>query len=167
MNLIARGILALLVGLFFLGCASVKDTRQFYIPNTAKTYPPRAKDAPIPILGQPPKEPYEVLGHLAFSTYQNFGFLRKSMEYNARESGADAVVLKQVNSQPQITPYYIPPTMNYVPVANTYVTSGKHGQTVVGYTTFIPTYQPGYWGISQSVLTTIDAEIILMKNPHR
>ncbi|MEO8206318.1 MAG: hypothetical protein ABI615_09055 [Chthoniobacterales bacterium] len=169
MDLISRGILVFLVGVSLMGCASVQSTSEYYIPNTTKVYPPKPKDAPIPILGEFPKEPYEIIGRLSFPSFRNFGFLRRSMEYNARKAGADAVVLRGVKSQVLNGAYYVPPTVEYVPVVNYYNNNncGKKGNRSGSYVTTYPYFRPGYTVPYQNVMTTIDAQMILFKNSRR
>ena len=158
-NSIFRGLL-LLSTLAMVGCASVKSTTQFYVPYTVKTYPPKSLETPIPILGKYPSESYTKIGRLMFETDEGWGFLRKSMVYNAQINGADAVVLKTVKTRQQTSFYQVPPRTDWVPSTGYY--QGRHGK-VYGYTTWVPYFQPGYTGAHTSNITGIDSDMIVFK----
>ena len=79
--------------LILSGC-TVQGTSDYYMPVIAHTFPPKPKDAPIPILDQPPKRPYLVIGRMAFQTDNGLKFVHESLQYNARRNGADAVILR-------------------------------------------------------------------------
>jgi hypothetical protein len=151
-------VLVAIVG--FTGCASVKSTAQFYMPYTAKYYPPKDKDTPIPILGRSPREPYTAIGKLAFETDLGWNFLRKSMIYNAQMNGADAVVLKKTNSRQQTTLVNVPPKVDYVPSVGYYRDRCGKVQT---YTNWIPIFQPGYTMPVTDTIMGIDSEMIVLK----
>ena len=154
-------ILAAAVALAGLsGCASVKSTAAYYMPYTAKYYPPKAKDTPIPILGRAPKEAYTAIGKLAFETDQGWNFLRKSMIYNAQMNGADAVVLKKTSSRKQTALVTVPPRMEYVPYTNSYRDRCGRWQT---YTNWVPIFQPGYVYPVTDTIMGIDSEMIVLK----
>lgn len=157
-NVISAAILALAV-LFSVGCASVKSTAQYYIPYTTKVYPPKAPKAEVPILGKAPKDQYEAIGKLAFQTTRGWSFLLKSMEYNARIHGADAVLVKNVNTRQERQYNYVPPQMDWIPQTYYY----QKGNKTYGGTNWIPFYRPGY--VSQWIedITAIDAEMIILK----
>ena len=53
-------ILCVVAGL--TGCASLQDTTVFYTPATGEFFPPLAKDAPVPVLTEPPSWPHKVIG---------------------------------------------------------------------------------------------------------
>lgn len=154
-------ILVVLLGLGgFSGCASVKSTAQFYMPYTAKYYPPKDKEVPIPILGRAPREPYVAIGKLAFETDQGWNFLRKSMIYNAQMNGADAVILKKTSSRQQTTLVNVPPRVDYVPSTGYYRDKCGRLQT---YTNWIPFFQPGYVQPVVDTIMGIDSEMIVLK----
>lgn len=157
---IFRGVLGL--GLFaMVGCASVQSTAQYYVPYTTKTYPPKAPDQPMPILGKFPRDQrYVVIGRLAFESDQGWNFLRQSMVYNGQIHGADAVVLKSVSTHQQTNLYQVPPRVDYAPSTGYY--RGRHGKTYT-YTNWIPYYQPGYTGAYTSNITGLDSEMIILK----
>ena len=158
-------LLAGLMWVGFTGCASVKDTAQYYVSYTTQTFPPKAKDAPIPILGKKPKQPYQVIGRLAFESPYGWRFLRRSMEYNARANGADAVLLKDESSRTETTLQDIPPRIEYVPIT-TWVTAcndrNRNAQTYP-VTTYVPIFRPAYTRVSQVNLIAIDAEMLVFK----
>jgi hypothetical protein len=156
--------MAILIALLALcglsGCASVKSTAAYYMPYTAKYYPPKPRDTPIPILGRAPKEPYTAIGKLAFETDLGWNFLRKSMIYNAQANGADAVILKKTNTRRQTSLVNVPPRMDYVPVTNSYRDRCGRWQT---YTNWIPIFQPGYVMPVTDTIMGIDSEMIVLK----
>lgn len=144
----------------FSGCASVKSTAAYYMPYTAKYYPPKTKDTPIPILGRAPKEPYTAIGKLAFETDLGWNFLRKSMIYNAQMNGADAVILKKTNSRQQTSLVNVPPKVDYIPSVAYYRDRCGRLQT---YTNWIPIFQPGYTMPVVDTIMGIDSEMIVLK----
>ncbi len=147
--------------LIFTGCASVSSTSMYYFPSTTTIYPPKPKDAPIPILGKSPDRPYKSIGKLTFSTTRGWPFLRDSILYNARANGADAAILRDTNSQQQTRLVAVPPRFNYIPVPGP-VYRNKKGEVYYG-TTYIPDFQPGYVFPTTWTLTSIDAEMIVFK----
>lgn len=152
------------MGLAFLlgGCASVKSTAIYYTPYTAKYYPPKPPDAPIPILGKAPSgERYKAIGRLAFETDQGWNFLRRSMIYNAQANGADAVILKNVNSRQQVSLVEVPPQTDWIPTTG-YYQRCKNGR-VYSYTNWVPFFRPGYVQPVVDTITGIDAEMIVTK----
>ncbi len=158
---IFAGLSILVFGIGLSGCASVSSTSQYYISETMKTYPPKADDVPISILGKPPKEPHTVIGRLAFATDLGWPFLRKSMIYNARENGADAVVLNSLKTRREEFFTDIPPQMDWIPVRN-YVRGGREGRERT-YTSWIPIFRPGYVRRTVMEISAIDSEMIVLK----
>ena len=150
----------LLALLWMGGCASVQSTAQFYIPSTTKTYPPKPKDAEIPILGKPPTEAYTEIGRLVFESDLGWKFMRKSMEYNAQVHGADAVILKNARVREQMSYINVPPRTDWVPYSTYY--RGRNGQ-IHGGTSFVPVFQPGYVQPWLDRITGIDAQMIVFK----
>jgi len=150
-----------LLGLILTGCASVSSTSMYYFPSTTTVYPPKPKDAPIPILGKSPDRPYKSIGNLTFSTSRGWPFLRDSILYNARANGADAAILRNTNSQQKTRLVTVPPRFNYIPVPGP-VYRNKKGEVYYG-TTYIPDFQPGYVFPSTWTITSIDAEMIVFK----
>lgn len=150
---------ALIAGL--TGCASVSSTSQYYFSETTRVYPPKEKDAVIPILNQPPKQSHTVIGRLAFSTDLGWPFLRKSMIYNARVNGADAVILKSLKTQRNEFFTNVPPQVDWIPVQN-YVQC-RNNNRVQSYTNWIPIFQPGYVRRDVVEISTIDSEMIVLK----
>jgi hypothetical protein len=151
----------------FSGCASVSSTSQFYFPATTDVYPPKAKDAPIPILGNAPDRRYRVIGRLSFCSDIGWRFMRDSMIYNARANGADAVILKRAESKDQLRFTEIPPHTDWIPVSGQVVATnnGKHcgNQTYVSNPAYMPVYRPGYIRRWVQTIIGIDAEMIVIK----
>jgi hypothetical protein len=157
---IFTALAALAVAVLLPGCASVASTSQYYMPYTAKYYPPKAAKTYIPILGKFPPERHAVIGRLRFETDQGWGFLRKSMIYNAQMNGADAVVLKTVNTREQTSLIEVPPQVDWVP--NTYYYRDRKGRQY-SQTNWVPFFQPGYVRPVVSTITGIDSEMIVFK----
>ncbi len=80
------------------GCATVNSTAACYTSYGSRVYPAKPAAAVIPILTKFPSSPSTVIGRLAFESDRGWLFLRKSMVYNARVRGADAVVLKSATT---------------------------------------------------------------------
>lgn len=163
-NVFRHLLLSGIAGLFSLalvGCASVSSTSMYYFPSTTTVYPPKPKDAVIPILGKSPDRPYKSIGRLTFASTRGWPFLRDSILYNARVNGADAAILRDTNSQQQTRLVTVPPRFNYIPVPGP-VYRNKKGQVYYG-TTYIPDFQPGYVFPSTWTITSIDAEMVVFK----
>lgn len=161
----------LLVGaaaVLLLGCASVSSTSQFYFPVTTDVFPPKPKDAPIPILGKAPDRPYRVIGRLAFRSDLGWRFMRESMLYNARANGADAVILKNADAKQQVNFTEVPPRTDWIQVPGPVVAVNngnckKNNVSYVAYPTFVPVFQPGYIRRWVQTIVAIDAEMIVLK----
>jgi len=153
-----------LAALLLPGCMTVRSTAAYYLPTTQEIFAPKPKDAPIPILAKPPQIPYRVIGKLAFSAPVDFAFMRKSMEYNARANGADAVLLKDANSRQDTRVAEVPPRWDYEPVT-TYVNRqcGRGQSSYQPVTTYVPVFRPGYLQRYEVVITGIDAEMLKFK----
>ena len=171
-----REISNLLLALCFLalsGCVPVSSTSQFYLPSTTATYPPKPKSVPIPILGNSPKERYQVIGRLAFRSDLGWKFMRESMLYNARANRADAVILKKAESKDFQRFTEVPPRTDWVQVPGPVVAvnngnRGKNGNcrpTYVSYPSYIPVFRPGYTRQWVQTIISIDSEMIRMKPP--
>jgi hypothetical protein len=154
-------VLGIFAGVALTGCETVASTSAYYLSYSAKTYPPKAADAPVPILAKAPDEPYRVIGRLAFQTGRGWRFLRDSMLYNARANGADAVILRDTTQKRQYGIVNVPPRLNYVPVPGP-VCQNKKGQVYYG-TTWIPDFQPGYSYPTSWTIQGIDAEMIVFR----
>jgi hypothetical protein len=164
-------LLAVLAGLCLglIGCASVESTAIYYTSYTLDQYPPKPKDAFIPVIGKAPDRPFRKIGRLAFSSDLGYRFMRQSIDYNARQNGADAVILHDVDSITQTFLTEVPPSWDYVPVTsyNTYDVDGCRGGGYGGVqpvTNWVPVFQPGYIQPTTVTTTTIDAEMIVFKN---
>lgn len=171
-NSIRFGIVASLL-LVLVGCSSVSSTAIYYIPTSTVKYPPKPRNWPIPILGKAPNEPHKVIGRLAFTAPVTYRFMRDSMIYNARENGADAVILKSVDGElewflTQVPGYYYSPG----PVYRPWLWGGPYGRRAGAYGFgggfgygggfYRPGfYQPGYVALDSQLITTIDAVMIV------
>lgn len=154
-------ILLLLLVAVWPACTTVQSTAQYYLPYSTQTFPPKPKEAEIPILGKAPAERHTAIGRLKFETDRGWRFLRRSMEYNARVHGADAVVLKAVSERRQMEIVQVPPRVDWVP-AGGYYQKCENGR-VYGYTNWVPIFQPGYTFPVIDAITGIDAEMIVLK----
>ena len=83
------------------------------------------------------------------------------MIYNAQVNGADLVILKAENSRQQMYMTQVPPQVNWVPSPG-YYQKCRNGR-VYGYTNWVPIYQPGYVQQNVQNITSIDAEMVVMK----
>jgi hypothetical protein len=158
MKLFQLSLLGLLT-LLFSACVSVKSTAVFYSPSTAGFYPPKDKNAIIPILNAPPGRPYTEIGRLAFQTDQGYPFVMKAMEYNARQAGADAVIVKESKNWTVPLSYSVPPTVTWVPVGGWY--GGGCGAWYGG--AMVPVTSPGYVGVTYQNFMGVDARMIVYK----
>ncbi len=154
-------VVCLLGAAAFSGCETPASTAIFYLPYTTHFYPPKPRDAVIPILGRAPDRPHEVIGRLAFSTGRGWRFLRESILYNARANGADAVILRETTSRRQLEIVTVPPRFTWIPLPGP-VYRTKKG-TCYGGTQWIPDFRPGYTSPATWMLTGIDAEMIVFK----
>ena len=85
----------------------------------SRVYPAKPADAAIPILAKFPSGPYTAIGRLAFASDRGWPFLRKSMVYNARVHGADAVVLRSAHHATREFLFeQIPPQVDWVPTGS-------------------------------------------------
>lgn len=157
-------LLALILGLGALaGCASVSSTAVYYTPSTVKIYPPKLKNAPIPILDKAPPERFVKIGRLAFESDQGWPFMRESILYNARQNGADAAILKKVSTRKQVYFNEVPPQVDWVPVSN-YYQYCRNGRRNGGWnTTYVPYFRPGYIQRFEDRIIAIDADMIVLK----
>ena len=162
------------IALAFAGCASVSSTSQFYFPATTDVYPPKAKDAAIPILGKAPDRPYKVIGKLAFRSDLGWKFMRESMLYNARANGADAVILRSADAKERVNVTQVPPRMDWIPVPGPVVAVNagggkKHCNNVnyVSYPYYMPVFVPGYERQWVQTIVSIDADMIVLKPDKR
>jgi len=150
------------------GCASLQDTTVFYTPATGEFFPPLAKDAPVPVLTEPPSWPHKVIGRFAAQADRGYPFLYKAILYNARLHGADAILLRKLNFDTRRNYNYIPPSWQSMPVSNIYYTQvqdkkGKWKSVPQTYTTFVPVYQPGRTVVSDVQWTEVTAEMVVRR----
>jgi len=171
-SLFEKNSIIFALGLFAIvgisGCASVESTAIYYTSYTLDQYPPKPKDAFIPIIGNAPDRPFKKIGRLAFSSTLGYRFMRRSIDYNARVQGADAVILRDVDEQTQVYLTEVPPSWNYIPYTSyvPYTVRGYDGECYTelnSYTNWQPVFQPGYISEESVTTTAIDAEMIVFK----
>ena len=81
--------------LLLVSCgASVQSSESYYRPTVMQTFPPKPKDAHIPILASMPKEKGGTIGIMEFSTNKGADFINKCLIHNARKNGGDAVIIE-------------------------------------------------------------------------
>jgi hypothetical protein len=153
-------IFAVVLTLLLPACVSVKSTTAFYTPTTANFYPPKDKHVVIPIMGEPPSQPYREIGRFAFQSDMGYPFMMKAIEYNARLAGADAVYIKESKSWTVPVWYSVPPTVSWVPVGGWY--GGGCGGWYGG-AAMVPITYPGYSGVSYQSYMGIDARMLVFK----
>lgn len=142
------------------GCVSVKSTAVFYTPSTNVVYPPKPKDAVIPVMNQPPSRPYAEIGRFSFQSDLGYPFMMRAIQYNARRVGADAVLIKDSRSWTIPYLYSVPPTLGWIPVGGWY--GGGCGGWYGG-AAAVPVWYPGYSGVSYDTFTGIDARMIIFR----
>ena len=154
-------LITALVALFLLpGCVSVKSTAVFYTPSTNVVYPPKPKDAVIPVMNQPPSRSYAEIGRFSFQSDLGYPFMMRAIQYNARRVGADAVLIKDSRSWTIPYLYSVPPTLGWIPVGGWY--GGGCGGWYGG-AAAVPVWYPGYSGVSYDTFTGIDARMIIFR----
>lgn len=174
MDKFSQTLLFPLLGVLLLlcACASVKSTAVFYQPTTSSFYPPKDKHAVIPILNAPPVRPYGEIGRFSFQSDLGYSFMIEAVEYNARQAGADAVIIK--NSQSWNVPYAytVPTTVSWIPVGGWYGGGygggwgcGRCGGWYGG--AVMPITYPGYTGVSYQSFMGMDARMIIFKDVPR
>jgi len=149
------------LGLFLTGCASVSSTAIFYQPTTSNFYPPKDKNAVIPILYAAPTRPYAEIGRFAFQSGFGYGFMLRAVEYNAQRAGADAVIIKDSKSWAVPSYYTVPAVYGWVPVGGYYGGGCGRGGWYAGGA--VPIAYPGYTGVSYDTFSGIDARMIIYK----
>lgn len=143
---------------------TVSSTADFYLASTPEIYPPKPKDAPIPILGKSPDRPYKVIGRLRFEASRGWRFMRESMLYNARQNGADAVILRDSTARQQMYFTEVPPMVDWVSVPGPVVVQKVGKKTYYSsYPNYVPIYQPGYTRRWVEQIVGIDAEMIVFR----
>ena len=96
------------------GCGDVKRSSRYYEPiivgHTAKH-----GNVPIPVLKTPPKRPYQVVGKMVFETDEGINFVYRSLRYNARVNGADAVIMRMTPKRPDLMDAFVEAQMIVFP----------------------------------------------------
>jgi len=146
------------------GCASVSSTSVHYLSLTPEIYPPKEKDAAIPLLAEKPDVPFKAIGRFQWETPRNWRFIRRSLEYNARINGADAILLKDRESFRETVLTDVPPRVQMIPYTR-YIAvpcGGKRGGwRWVPVTRYRPFIRPGYVDERVTHWTAVDAEMII------
>jgi len=155
---------SLLLLTFVSGCASVSSTSIHYLSLTPEAYPPKDKDAVIPLLAEKPDRTFKPIGRFQWETPRDWRFIRRSLEYNARVNGADAILLKDRESFHETVLTDVPPSVQMIPVTR-YIAvpyGGKRGGwrwvPVIRYQPFI---RPGYVDERVTHWNIVDAEMII------
>lgn len=147
--------------LLLQACVSVKSTAVFYVPSTNVVYPPKPKDAVIPVMNQPPSRPHAEIGRFSFQSDLGYPFMMRAIQYNARRVGADAVIIRESRSWTLPYLYTVPPTLNWIPVGGGWYggrCGGWYGGPVMA-----PVWYPGYSGVAYDTFTGIDARMIIFR----
>ncbi len=153
---------------FLAGCYPLRETEAFYTATTDRIYPPLAKDAPVPIISEPPSWPHQVIGRFTMQSDRGYKFIQRALVHNARQQGADAVILRRLAFDQRQTFNYIPPRTDTVPVSNVYnqVVKNNKGQWVnvpQVYTTYVPVFRPGRTMVTEAQWTDVAAEMVVRK----
>src|SRR5690606_15030478 len=102
--------------LLLVSCgASVQSSESYYRPTVMQTFPPKPKDAHIPILASMPKEKGGTIGIMEFSTNKGADFINKCLIHNARKNGGDAVIILAQGSSASQVPFTMPGYTTYQP----------------------------------------------------
>jgi len=151
------------VALLLSACASVSSTAVFYAPTTSNFYPPKDKNAIIPILNQPPPRPYTEIGRFAFQSSLGYPFVQSALLYNARRAGADAIIIKNFQSWSVPSWYVVPPTYGWIPAGGWYGGGCRGwGGGWYGYGA-VPVAYPGYTGVTYQNFTGVDARMVVFR----
>jgi len=158
----------LLSAVWLAGCASLADTAIFYTPVSQRYYPPLPKDAPVPVMGEPPPWPHEVIGRFVAQSDRGYRYLYRGLLYNARLQGADAVVVRRVGFDVRQTYNEIPARWISVPQSNVWYqqVKDKKGKWVTVpqvYTTYVPVWQPPRTVVNERAWTEIEADMIVRR----
>lgn len=163
-----RAWLLLLLALF-AGCYPLRETEVFYTPSTEKIYPPLAKDAPVPVLTEPPAWPHKQIGRFALQSSRGYKFLYRALLHNARRQGADAVVLRKVVFDQRRTLNYVPPSWRTIPQTNVFYQTVKNdkGEWVTvpqAYTVFVPYFVPARTFVNDVQWIDMDAVMVVRRD---
>jgi len=146
----------------------LEETAVFYTPTSERFYPPRPKDADIPVVSEPPDWPHEVIGRFALQTDRGYRHVYRAMLHNARRQGADAVILRRLVFDVRQTINEIPATWRSVPQTNVWYqqVKNKKGEWVTVpqvYTTYLPVWQPARTVVSEREWTAVEAEMVVRR----
>lgn len=161
-----RGIASLLtacgmaMGLLLVGGGCVSSTARYYMPMVAQRFPPKPDGAIVPILEQTPKRPFTVIGKFAFETDRSLQFIYKSLQYNARKNGADAVIMRSLTAQRQAWMNYGFPWA-WPSGAPGWVLGPDGSMNPVWYDW--PVFSPGYGVLQEYTVRFVQAEMIVFR----
>jgi hypothetical protein len=159
--------ISIALAILLVGCAteSITSTQKFYFPLSTRTYPPKPKDAKIPIIAAYPDRPYTAIGRMSFQSGHGWQWMLDAVRYNARLAGADAVVMDTANTTTHQYTYHVPGYTTYQPVttygnANYYGSGGSYGYATGTSTSYVPEYNPGYSGVGTVLVEHANAVMI-------
>jgi hypothetical protein len=85
----------------------LSDTPKFYAPRIDSPRAPKPDNAPMPVLSFPPKRKFIVLGTFRMrSRYYDTSFMTAAAIYNARQLGADAILVRDRGGRTHTHIYY-------------------------------------------------------------
>lgn len=91
------------------GCVSLESTRKYYHPTSMENYSPKPLNVQVPIIEPNQiRRPYKVIGYMQFTSGYSEGFILDSVQFNARENGADAVILNQWEEESELFTSWVP-----------------------------------------------------------
>jgi len=139
-------------------CSSLKETTAYFRPTTLERFDPLPRDAQIPILAEMPRGTrYQTIGQFHFQSTRPWPFFVKSMEFNARRNGANAVLLRDSWSETFRDIVVVPPRTDWVPV--TTFSSSRHSRPHTR-TIWVPEFRPGYTYPVRTTLTGVEADMV-------
>jgi len=160
-----RQVASLLIGLSLMafvlaGAGCISYTSQYYMPLVAERFPPKPEGARIPILEQPPNRPFLVIGKFAYESPADLKFIYKSLQYNARKNGADAIIMRSLTSRNVRWINTVGPSVEMSRDLD-WVTrcDGSRGLDWVDR----PVFHPGYTVPQEATLRSVQAEMIVFK----
>jgi len=149
----------LVAALALCACSPVRETTAYFRPTTLERFEPLPRNAEIPILANvPPGTKYKVIGEFHFQSTRNWPFFVKSMAYNARRNGANAVIIRDSWAQSFRDVVVVPPQTDWVPVTTFHHTSTR-GSTSAR-TIWVPEFRPGYSFPVLRTLSGVQAEMV-------
>lgn len=100
---------------------------------------------------------------MQFEVPQSFQFVWEALQFNARENGADGIVLLNLDEQTERFLTRVPPRVRYYPTARYYVVrDGSRNRLIRAGPAFRPFIRPGYWRRDEIVTTSVEAEMFVL-----